>query len=356
MRNPFLLAPLACLILSVSATDSRAADIRISITVGPPPLPLYDQPECPSDGYLWNPGYWAWGGDGYYWVPGTWVQPPVIGLLWTPGYWGWNGGTFEFHRGYWSRHVGFYGGINYGYGYGGRGFDGGYWQGRHYSYNRAITNVNPTRVRNVYTRSVMVQNDRHTAYNGGRGGVIAAPAPPEQTARRDQRVSPTRTQTLHEQSASRNQDLRASVNRGKPPVAATGRAADFSPRHSVPARAPGGHVDEDALRARPNMPPPSPQDPGRKVDRTPERVAPRPGPEPRADPRERPVRERSERDPRSQPAPHPADRPRPEPAPSPRHVEPRPNHPELPRLKPQSHPIPQPRPRPGAPGKEDKHR
>lgn len=356
MHLPSLSAVLACLVLLAAPSTSRAADVRISITVGPPPLPLYDQPECPFDGYLWNPGYWAWGGDGYYWVPGTWVQPPAIGLLWTPGYWGWSGATFVFHRGYWGRQVGFYGGINYGYGYGGRGFDGGYWQGRHYSYNRAITNINPTRIRTFHSRSVLVQNDRHTAYNGGRGGVIAAPTRREQAAGRGQPQPPTRAQTLHRESASRNLELRASVNRGKPPVAATGRAADFSPRHSVPARAPGGHVDDDALRARPQIPPPSPRDPGRRVDRIPEKVAPRPVPAPKTDPRERPVRERSDRDPRALPAPHPSDRPRPEPAPPPRKVEPRQIRPELPKVKPQPHPIPQPRPRPEVPGKEDRHR
>ena len=58
----------------------------------PPPLPDYEQPPCPADGYLWTPGYWAWGGGGgYYWVPGTWVQPPRVGVLWTPGYWGFRG-------------------------------------------------------------------------------------------------------------------------------------------------------------------------------------------------------------------------------------------------------------------------
>jgi hypothetical protein len=27
--------------------------------------------------------------------------------------------VYRFHRGYWGRHVGYYGGVNYGYGYGG---------------------------------------------------------------------------------------------------------------------------------------------------------------------------------------------------------------------------------------------
>jgi WXXGXW repeat (2 copies) len=36
------------------------ARIGVVITVAPPPLPVYEQPICPGDGYLWTPGYWAW--------------------------------------------------------------------------------------------------------------------------------------------------------------------------------------------------------------------------------------------------------------------------------------------------------
>ena len=66
---------------------------------------------------MWTPGYWAWGNDGYYWVPGTWVPAPAVGLLWTPGYWGWSGGYYRWNVCYWGPHVGFYGGVNYGFGY-----------------------------------------------------------------------------------------------------------------------------------------------------------------------------------------------------------------------------------------------
>src|SRR5215813_12152218 len=70
------------------------ADVAISIRVGPPALPVYTQPPCPVEGYLWTPGYWAYGDAGYYWVPGVWVAPPQVGLLWTPGYWGWSAGVY----------------------------------------------------------------------------------------------------------------------------------------------------------------------------------------------------------------------------------------------------------------------
>src|ERR1700756_4315444 len=114
------------------------AQIGIAVSFGPPALPVYEQPPCPGAGYLWTPGYWGWSDDdGYYWVPGTWVVAPV-GLLWTPGYWGWNDGVFLWNDGYWGPTVGFYGGINYGFGYTGEGFYGGEWRGRSFYYNRAV--------------------------------------------------------------------------------------------------------------------------------------------------------------------------------------------------------------------------
>src|SRR6202046_4701532 len=76
------------------------AQFGISITVAPPMLVTYSQPICPQDGYIWTPGYWAYGPDGYFWVPGTWVEPPMVGVLWTPGYWGWDNGYYVFNRGF----------------------------------------------------------------------------------------------------------------------------------------------------------------------------------------------------------------------------------------------------------------
>jgi WXXGXW repeat (2 copies) len=80
------------------------AQIGISVSFAPPELPVYEQPVCPGDGYIWTPGYWAWDNDGddYYWVPGTWVEAPEVGYLWTPGYWGWGGSGFVFYQGYWG--------------------------------------------------------------------------------------------------------------------------------------------------------------------------------------------------------------------------------------------------------------
>ncbi len=78
MRTLFLVL-VACLLPAASRAQ---VSVGVSIRVGPPALPVYEQPPCPQEGYLWTPGYWAYGDEGYYWVPGVWVAPfglPDIG-------------------------------------------------------------------------------------------------------------------------------------------------------------------------------------------------------------------------------------------------------------------------------------
>ena len=160
-----------------TASNAQIA-VGVSIRVGPPALPVYPQPICPGAGYIWTPGYWAYGPDGYYWVPGTWVVAPAVGLLWTPGYWGWGGGFYAWHAGYWGPHVGFYGGINDGFGYGGVGFVGGEWRGGAFAYNTAVTNVNTTVIHNTYVNNTVINKtvvNNNVSYNGGPGGTSARP-------------------------------------------------------------------------------------------------------------------------------------------------------------------------------------
>src|SRR5580698_7317134 len=143
-------------------------------TEAPPALPDYEQPPTPADGYIWTPGYWAWGPDGYYWVPGAWVEPPYTAALWTPGYWGFYGGRYLFYPGHWGLHIGFYGGINYGFGYVGFGYEGGYWNGGHFFYNRVYNNINVRTVRNVY--SYRASNRGSNNYNNNRPGNDSRPS------------------------------------------------------------------------------------------------------------------------------------------------------------------------------------
>jgi hypothetical protein len=257
MRNRCFPHPLACVLLALAAPTFLCAQISLSISVGPPPIPVYEQPACPDNGYTWAPGYWAWGGDGYFWVPGTWVMIPQVGMLWTPGYWGWGAGSMMFHEGYWGPHVGFYGGVNYGFGYGGSGYEGGHWQGQNFYYNRSVNNIGGGHVTNVYNQTVVVNNNSRVSFNGGQGGLSAAPTAQDRAAEQDHHVAPTAEQAKQHQSASQNKQLLASVNGGKPSVAATGRAGDFS--HAMPAKAAGGQVPEAALKATPKNMAPAPK-------------------------------------------------------------------------------------------------
>jgi hypothetical protein len=178
-------------------------------------------------------------------VPGTWVMAPV-GMLWTPGYWGWGGGFYAWHAGYWGPHVGFYGGINYGFGYGGVGFVGGEWRGGSFYYNRYVTNVSVTNVRTVYTRTTTF-SDNHVAFNGGEGGVAARPTAQEEAAEHEPHTGPLAEQTQHEQAAAQNRQNFASENHGRPAVAATARAGDFSSHSAVAARSEGGEYHAPAM-------------------------------------------------------------------------------------------------------------
>jgi hypothetical protein len=233
---------LLLLIIPAALSSPSAAQIGVgvSVRIGPPALPIYEQPICPGPGYLWTPGYWAWDDDdGYYWVPGTWVVAPV-GELWTPGYWGWGEGVYLWHVGYWGPHIGFYGGINYGFGYGGEGFYGGEWRGGAFFYNTAVTRVNTVNITNVYVnRTVIVNNNSHVAFNGGQGGVQARPSPAQEAFARQTHTPPVAAQVRHEHAASQNKTLFASNNHGRPAVAATARPADFSGRGVVKAKAAG---------------------------------------------------------------------------------------------------------------------
>jgi hypothetical protein len=213
----------------LAPTPSSAAQLSISVRIGPPPLPVYDQPLCPGDGYIWTPGYWAYDpANGYYWVPGTWVLAPAPGLLWTPGYWGWGGAGFLWHVGYWGPHVGFYGGINYGFGYFGVGYGGGYWRGSSFFYNREVNNINVVNVHNVY-RQAIVHNGAmsRVSYNGGAGGINARPTAAEMVAERDRHLEATRLQQQHQETAHQNRAQFASFNHGRPSVVATAHPGAF---------------------------------------------------------------------------------------------------------------------------------
>ncbi|HEX7917371.1 YXWGXW repeat-containing protein [Rudaea sp.] len=226
-----LVAVAAATALNVVTMPAAHAAVFVSVNFAPPVLPVYVQPAIPGPGYIWTPGYWAYDPvSGYYWVPGTWVLPPYTGALWTPGYWGWADGAYLFHPGYWGLHVGYYGGINYGFGYVGVGYFGGYWGPRGFYYNREVNHITNVNITNVYNKTVVVNNNvTRFSYNGP-GGITARPTAEETRFANERHTPAIAAQMQHQTLASRNEAMRASVNHGNPTIAATARPGMFTAR------------------------------------------------------------------------------------------------------------------------------
>ena len=232
-------------------SQASFGQVAISVGFGPPAIPIYEQPICPGDGYMWTPGYWAYDDpDGYYWVPGTWILAPEPGFLWTPGYWGWGGSAFLWHGGYWGPHIGFYGGINYGFGYFGNGFEGGRWENNHFFYNTAVVHVNETIIHNTYRTTIVENNRSRVAFNGGQGGINARASADEERYASERHVDAVAAQREHAEAARGNPQLRASANQGRPPIAATARANDFKSGAVGATGAGGEHHAPPANAAR----------------------------------------------------------------------------------------------------------
>ena len=241
-------------------------------TQPPPPLPDYEQPPPPGDGYIWTPGYWAWGPRGYYWVPGAWVEAPYMGALWTPGYWGFYGGQYLFYPGYWGPHIGFYGGINYGFGYVGYGYEGGYWNSGRFFYNRAYNHINERVVHNVYefhapdrgynaprgdynrpgsdntprgnydqhgNNNQPGNHNQRPSYSGG-NGIQAHPQPSEAAAWHEPTAPRMNTQMQHQQTYQTNRGQLATHNNGQPRTSAVSHPVPAQHNVSPTVRAGGG--------------------------------------------------------------------------------------------------------------------
>jgi hypothetical protein len=225
----------------------------VAITVAPPVLPVYDQPPCPGDGYIWTPGYWAWDYDvaDYYWVPGVWVLAPRVGFLWTPGWWGWGGGGYVWNAGYWGPTVGFYGGINYGFGYFGSGFVGGRWEGNAFHYNTAVWHVDPA-VHNTYADPSVINNrgaNNRISYNG-HGGIDARPTAAEQAATREHHLDPVDAQRQQELAARQDPAQRYSANHGQPKNMAMTTFRGAEQHGAAAVNGAGAHPEQQGAAAR----------------------------------------------------------------------------------------------------------
>ncbi len=237
---------LGAMTAALPAAAHAGAFIGISVNVAPPLLPIYDQPPIPARGYIWTPGYWAWDGGDYYWVPGTWVLAPRHGYLWTPAYWDYGDGGYVFHEGYWGTQVGFYGGIDYGFGYTGDGYQGGYWNNNQFYYNQSVNNFGGVHVANVYNRPVGGTRGATVSYNGGPGGLNVRPTRAQLAVAHEARVAPTPMQLQNRRAAAATPLLHAATNHGLPPIAATSRPATFSGPGVVRPRGGGGFAPGSA--------------------------------------------------------------------------------------------------------------
>jgi WXXGXW repeat (2 copies) len=227
---------LAASLLSHAPAALAQIDVSISVDAEPPPLPVYEQPPIPDPGYIWVPGYWAWSEDvGYYWVPGTWVMPPQADLLWTPGYWGWDDGVYIFQAGYWGPVVGFYGGIAYGCGYTGFGYEGGYWRDHQFFYNRTVNNITNVSITNVYNKTV-INNTMNVSYNGGPRGAKDKPTPEQIASAKEHHIAPTAEQSGHADAAKHDPALYLTNNHGHPLVAGTSHVGQFKGAGIVASR------------------------------------------------------------------------------------------------------------------------
>ena len=334
------------------------AQLAINIRIGPPMLPVYVQPICPGDGYIWTPGYWAYGPEGYYWIPGTWVMAPEPGFLWTPAYWGWDGGFYHFHSGYWGPHIGFYGGINYGFGYFGSGFEGGEWRGNRFFYNTRVGNFGGAHVTNVYEHNVTIVNNNYNrvSFNGGNGGVPVRPQPQELQAERERHIQPTQMQQQHFQAAAQDRGQLATVNGGRPQVQAARTPQEFTNRvNTLPQQqrvAPGAPGERFHPNAQTGVPqnnqggqPQGGQPQNRMQPASPQQQ--RNQNQPQLQPRQQ-AQPQVQQQPRPQPQPQlqqrPMEQPRPQPQPQQRQqMQPQP---QMQRQQPQPQARPQDQPRP----------
>jgi hypothetical protein len=232
-KNSVLVATMLASPLLMAAPVPCWAQIGISVQIEPPVLPVYVQPPIPAEGYLWTPGYWAYQGAAYSWVPGAWVEPPSVGMLWTPPYWGWGGGGYLFHAGYWGAQVGYYGGVNYGFGYGGNGYEGGHWDGGHFAYNSRVNNFGGVHIANVYDRNVTAVNSSHVSFVGGAHGLPAAAGHADHVAIEPHNAEPA---------------VRGAGPAARPEAVAAQRAAVPNSEHPIEHAAPS-HVAYHAARA-----------------------------------------------------------------------------------------------------------
>ena len=95
---------------------------------------------------------------------------------------------------------------------------GGRWQGNTFQYNTAVTRVNTNVVHNTYINNSVNRNvNANRASFNGPNGIKAEPTAEQKAAAANaKKMGPTSQQLARQEAASKDQNLRASVNKGNP--------------------------------------------------------------------------------------------------------------------------------------------
>jgi len=60
VRNLLVALAIVAPMLALPAAQAQIS-VGLSVNIAPPVLPVYEQPPLPAPGYIWTPGYWAYG-------------------------------------------------------------------------------------------------------------------------------------------------------------------------------------------------------------------------------------------------------------------------------------------------------
>ena len=153
----------AFLLVAIPAPTPPQFSVSVGATIGapPPPLPVYAQPPLRRRTTSGTPATGAGErsvllGSGNL-VAGASARPVLdAGVLASLAR------RLRLEPSYWGSSVGFYGGVNYGFGYYGTGFVAGVWAGNNFRYNTAVANVNRTVIHNTYVDKTVTNKNVST--------------------------------------------------------------------------------------------------------------------------------------------------------------------------------------------------
>jgi len=220
--------------------------------------------------------------------------------------------------------------------------------------------VNTTVITNTYINKTVINNYNTTkvSYNGP-SGVKATPTPAERTALAEHHVPLTPEQKAHVVTASQDRNLLATVNHGKPPVAAVEKP--LSPDHPIEKAEPVKDEDKAGGEGHLKSGSAAPEDLDKLPPEKPKTTEPIEKPK-TTEPIEKPKAEPKVMEPTPKPKEmEPVEKPKPEhkmvePTPKPKMMEPKPKpvvH--KPAVKPTVHPeAKKPEPKPEHPEEEHK--